>query len=43
MDAASAVTVGSGVTYQIGTAGAGGFSEGAMGPTGVSANTKQLP
>jgi hypothetical protein len=43
MDAASAVTVGSGVTYQIGAAGAGGFSEGATGANGVSANTKQLP
>jgi hypothetical protein len=43
MDAASEVTIGSGVTYQIGTAGAGGFSEGAMGANGVSANTKEVP
>jgi hypothetical protein len=42
-DAASTVTIGTGNTYQIGTPGTGGFSQGNSGPDGVGAQTQTLP
>ena len=42
-DAPSAVTIGSGNSYQIGTAGAGGSSPGNPGANGVSAQTRKTP
>jgi hypothetical protein len=42
-DAASAVTIGGGNTYQIGTAGAGGFTQGNMGASGISTQTRKQP
>lgn len=42
-DAASTVTIGGNNTFQIGSPGAGGFSQGAQGAGGVSGNTHTMP
>jgi hypothetical protein len=42
-DAGSTVTIGANNTYQIGSPGAGGFSQGAQGAGGVAGNTHTMP